>query len=550
MTKGENGIIPRLQHAEELLQQGYYDEALQMIEKLKNSNDLKDEELLRATILKSQILTSKRSFQDGLRIAEKALIQSQQLNKPLSVVDAYIAKAEALVLLGNADESLAMIEQGEISLSTCLEEHQASFKQKKALLALFRGFFHERKNNLDKAMDYFQQCLALNEDLGDKFQVVRSLANIGRIHFYKGSLDQALELYQRCLTLSEELSNKHHISRSLNNIGSVWATKGNLDRALKCYQQALKIEEELGNKDALLLNNLGMISRVKGDLDQALEYQHRALEIYEEFGDKRQIAWVQGTLGITCHEKGEADQALIWLEQSLAQREKLGNQLGIAEGLFDLVIVTVEAGFLKQARKSVLRLQQINAQGENKLINHFSLVAEALVLKTSPRMRDKARAQEFLQLVAEGEMLNFDATSKAMLNLCELLLFEGSASREEEVLQEAKALIQKLYALAQGQCSFSLVVDALLLQAKFALIEGDLAAAAQFLGQASITAEENGIGRQIEAVAAERQRLEAQYDTWQRLLQDNAPFQTRLEQAQLASYFKDALKLASVASGR
>ncbi|MFX0123458.1 MAG: hypothetical protein ACFFAE_07435 [Candidatus Hodarchaeota archaeon] len=48
----------------------------------------------------------------------------------------------------------------------------------------------------------------------------------------------------------------------------------------------------------------------------------------------------------------------------------------------------------------------------------------------------------------------------------------------------------------------------------------------------------------IEKVSSERHLIEKQYDKWQELIQRNAPFRVRLEEARLKDYIKDGLKMA------
>ena len=132
-----------------------------------------------------------------------------------------------------------------------------------------------------------------------------------------------------------------------------------------------------------------------------------------------------------------------------------------------------------------------------------------------------------------------------MLNLCELLLDELKAFGQQEVFLEVSSLINQIYNLAQHTTSFPLIVDALILQAKFAMVEGNLIAAENFLVQASITVEEKNLGLLQEKTELEKNRLKEQLESWQKLIQDNRPIKERLEKAQLEEYISAALNLAS-----
>ncbi|MHA2500338.1 MAG: tetratricopeptide repeat protein, partial [Candidatus Hodarchaeales archaeon] len=324
--------------------------------------------------------------------------------------------------------------------------------------------------------------------------------------------------------------------------------KGELDQALEHYQQGLTIAEEGGWKwlNGRIISQIAQICRDKGELDRALEYSQRLLALAQEDANELWIAETLNLMGVIHWQKGDLEQGKGQLEEALSYYERLGNRSYIAGTLYWLVPIALDQGSHSQAQEYLQRLQHIEAQEENKIVSQQCRLAEGLVLKTSPRIRDKVRAQEIFQQVAEEELIQYSLTERAMINLCELLLDELKAYGEAAILQEARALIQKLYGLAQDQNSFSLVVNALILQAKLALVDGEPATAEQFLEQAKLTAEEKGLILLVKRTSTEQEALQAQYEVWQQLIQRNAPFHERLERVQIAEYLKDVEKLVNV----
>ncbi|MBA7709173.1 hypothetical protein ES703_118085 [subsurface metagenome] len=327
--------------------------------------------------------------------------------------------------------------------------------------------------------------------------------------------------------------------------------KGELDRVLEYYQQRLAIVEELGNKWFLgdCLRSIGVLYSHRGDVDRALEYAQQYLAIAQELDNKLFIAQALYHIGVIYWQKGAFAQALAHLEDELRYYEELGHNIAVGDCLYWLLQVSLDMGSPEQAQQYLDRLQHINEQEDHKGLSQSYRVAQALVLKTSPRIRDKARAQELFQQLIEEEMVHFFNTQLAMINLCELLLDELKAYGEVGVFQEAKSLVDKLYSLAQDRHSHSLVVNSLILKAKFAMIEGDLTTAVQYLEQARVTAEEKSLGQLAEKVTTEKQQLEAQYDTWEQFIQRNATFRERVEHARVSDYLKDVEKLVKTQSG-
>lgn len=256
------------------------------------------------------------------------------------------------------------------------------------------------------------------------------------------------------------------------------------------------IYEEIGNQQdiATVLGAIGSLYRRVGDLTLALKYSQQNLDIHRELGDREEIADVLSCLAFVYQMQGELKAAVTHLEQSLAIVEELGNNLYVAEILFALICVTLDQCAHDQAQEYLQRLQQIHDQEDNKILSQQYRMARGLVLKTSTRARDRVTAQELLEEVVNNEVVNHSLTVQAMLHLCELLLDEFKAYGDQAVFQDAQSLTNKINTIVEQQHSFALIVDALLLQAKFALIEGNLSQASQFLDQARLTAEEKDLG--------------------------------------------------------
>jgi tetratricopeptide (TPR) repeat protein len=409
------------------------------------------------------------------------------------------------------------------------------------------GWCYNQNGNWDRALEHAEQGLALSQESGNKRMRAYSLQLLSDIYQGTGDLDLAMEYGKQSLALTQELSDKYQIAWSFGMIGSIHARKSNQNKALECYQQALALFEELDHKPhiAAFLGGIGYVYSNKGDLDRAMEYQQQALALRQELGLKEEAVLSLRAIGRIHWQQGALDQALAQLKQSLTVWEELGIGLRISYTLFDLVSVALDQGTIDQAQHYLQRLQKLNEQEGNKAIDQQYRLAKALMLKASSRIRDKGQAQTLLQEVIEEGPLRHLVAELAMFHLCELLLEELKAYGNSDVFQEAKSLVHRLAEMAQDQQVYSLVVQVLLLQAKFALIEGDLIVAGEFLEQAKVTAAEKSLGLLAERVTAEQRLLEAQLDTWRQLIQRNAPLEERLQQARLTDYLQKAIRLVS-----
>ncbi|MFX0207709.1 MAG: tetratricopeptide repeat protein [Candidatus Hodarchaeota archaeon] len=628
-----------LHQAEELLTQMKYNQALPIIESIEKKESLTQDDLLMCQILKSQIMTGKGVYEEGRRLAEAALTESQRQRKTLYEVDARIALAAALEELDKIEESLKQIHHCEQTLFV-LKEDPVLLTRRKAALLFQKGRSLWRNWDPERALIPLQQSLTLYEEVDNKHAIADCLRNIGCCYHLMGDLDRNFEYHQRSLALSKEINNKlmmayclnnigiyyrnekndaakgleclqqgfaiwkelndkSHIAFHLNNIGDTYLVLGDLEQANASFQKLLAIMEEIGNKERLAysLHSIGWNYLLRGvETDQALEYFLKSLTMFEDLEDKKGIAWVchglgwgyrfKGELGLALeyshksvskheeidepllrvlplinlatiyHAKGELEAAYEYSTKALSLSEESGNEWAAAYALYSLVSLSLESNQIEEAKSYLQQLQTLHTHGYQAekmrrglirpltTIGQYAKLAEALILKTSPRLKDKGKAQEILQKIAEETSDNFEITYTAILNLCDLHIFELKASGEKMVLQETKNLVRRLTARARQQHSFSSVVDALILQAKLAMVEGDLTVATQLLDQAQMIADEKGLTRLGEKAIKESQLLEAQYDNWQHIIQSNAPYTTRLKYAQVEDYLSEALKMA------
>ncbi|MFX0116742.1 MAG: hypothetical protein ACFFB3_19495 [Candidatus Hodarchaeota archaeon] len=173
-------------------------------------------------------------------------------------------------------------------------------------------------------------------------------------------------------------------------------------------------------------------------------------------------------------------------------------------------------------------------------------VLDAMALKESPRIGEKAEAQKLLRQIIDEPVLSPDLTIYAMLNLCDLLLEEAKAYGAEPVLEEADRLSARISDIALSQDSPALRVEALLLRSKFALLQGSIPEADKLLGQAAKIAEDQRLPKLADEVAREQAALATEVGRWEELIARAAPLRERLEQARLQDYIADAVKLIAI----
>lgn len=531
---------------EKLILEGRFDEALQLARGIERSQfEIADR--LKCEILESKCLTKLGKCEEALEITRQVAEEGKRTSGYSKiVVDALIIMAESLWRLGRLDESLETIEEGEQMYQTLtfhtLAYHilaRSEILQRPALL-YHKGVVYRLQGDLDQALENYEQSLALYEESGNRQGIAEALNGLGTVFNLKGDRDRALDFYERSLVLKEEIGNKLDIAKSFNNIGLTYESQGELDRALEYYQRSLTLLEEIGHMYvfAVVLLNIGLVYYSRGELDLALECYQKILTLFEEFGNKQHIAQILHNIGEVYFRKGDLGQALEYYKRSLALREEIGNKLDLSDILFGLVTITIDKHAINQAKHYLQRLEHINEQEENKLIDQRCRVAEALVLKTSMRVRNRAKAEELLEQVVDEEIVFHQVTVIALLNLCDILLVELRLSGDVEVLRGVQTHLSKLLKIATEQHSHWLLAETYVLQSKLALLNLNVRGARHLLTEAQRIADEKGLGQLAMKISSEHDTLLNELDLWEELSKREAPLAERTKLARIDTHLE------------
>lgn len=494
---------------------------------------------------------------------------------PLLIVDVLVLRAEIEWRSARLDAAFETIEEGLLLLKKVEPKHKNEITQREGELLHHRGIVHWYKgalnvalkdhfrsleikesledkagiastyNNLglvywskgdiSQALEFYHRALAANEELGNQKNIGVTLTNLGNCYTRMGDLDKALDYQQRSFTIKKAIGNQHDIALSLINLGVVYQLRGDLNQAQEYYQQSFEISEKTRNQTdiALALNNLGNIYELKGGLDKALELFEKSLTIYQTLGIKENIALLLANIGGVYRKKGDYQKALNYYQHNLVHYEEFENDFLTAVVLFELIWVALEKNDSELVERSIKQLKEITARTENRIIDQRYRVAQALILKSSKRTRQKLKATEILESVVNEEIGDHSLTVTAMIHLSDLLLSELKLTGESELITDITKLAQQLLVIAKQQTSHSLLAETYLLQSKLALLEMDMGRANKLLTQAQAIADETGLEKLAQTLAEERKLLNSQMQKWDLLVKENPSKQELVELTKL-----------------
>lgn len=125
------------------------------------------------------------------------------------------------------------------------EETKDQYGYSRTLLEI--GNVYKNQNDNDKALEYYNKSLAIQQSLDNRKGMAFTLNQIGGLYFSQRKLGPARECFKKCLTLFEETENKNGIGTTYGNFASVYNVEGNYPEAIKYYEKSINILKELNN---------------------------------------------------------------------------------------------------------------------------------------------------------------------------------------------------------------------------------------------------------------------------------------------------------------
>jgi len=438
----------------------------------------------------------------------------------------YVTKGELNSALNSAMRSHDISK----SSSDQLEHHSSHVAIAYALLKL--GKLDEANYYIKLAEEGFtnnDKC-KIGEDCFFWFRTLYQVK--GGIKTRSGEIDAAIQSYEKCLELSLVLNNKGLIGGIYNNLGFAYNLIGVTNKAFEYYSKSLEEVEKLGNEyyKYYPLSNLGIYYYNKGDMANSEKYHTLALNIAQKIGNKSNIASQFRDMSQIFKYRGETKKALKYLQNSLDLREEIGNPIWLSFTLIYLIEISIDLEEEELARKYYSRLEEINLElKNNKLISQTARMAKALILKSKPRIKPKSEAMKIFKQIISEEMIDYDMTVNAILQFCDLLLFEIKLTNEEDVLIELHSMTAQLIQIAETNNSHILIGEILGLQANLAIIEGNYKHALYLYDQAIKLADKYESTKLRKKVQLLKNELISESEVWSNLTNGDNPIVKRIQ---------------------
>jgi tetratricopeptide (TPR) repeat protein len=180
----------------------------------------------------------------------------------------YFQKARVLNYQNKYDESLIYLRKG---LSNAIVNKK---KKGQAKYLGQIGFTYASLKELDSALYYQNEALAINAELKDTVGIANSYSNIGYVYSLKGMYELSRKYFYKALYLNGNAKDVYIKAGSLVDCGNAEQDLGNTEKCIKLMNDALKIikEEKIYTMEASCYQTIAAAYEKTRRWDSAFKY--------------------------------------------------------------------------------------------------------------------------------------------------------------------------------------------------------------------------------------------------------------------------------------
>lgn len=227
------------------------------------------------------------------------------------------------------------------------------------------GALHWEASEYNKAISYYKQALAIDQEIGNRRGEGADLGNLGLVYANLGEIRKSIEYYERSLEINQDIGERRGEGMDLSSLGLAHVNLGETHRAIEYYERALAIAIELGDRlaESIHLGNMGLAYAAQGEANKALDFYEHALEIAVQIGDRRGESNQLNSLGTIYKNLGENRKAIDLYERAIAIALEIGDRRGEGIHLSNLGLAYKNLGNIQKAleyyQRAVIIAQEI-----------------------------------------------------------------------------------------------------------------------------------------------------------------------------------------------
>ncbi|HKU26744.1 MAG TPA: CHAT domain-containing protein, partial [Candidatus Sulfotelmatobacter sp.] len=244
------------------------------------------------------------------------------------------------------------------------------------------------------AIAYYQQALALDEELERKPAQSQDLGNLAICQAAVGQLDESIETFDRALALANSTGLKKEEADWRKGKASTLLRLGKLDQALQEYRTALASYEAAGLKRELVeaLYDDGYVHLTLGDRHSAEQAFQRAIQVSKQISFSRGVLINRLALADIAWRSGDLAKAMASANEVLERARRAEDKVNTVSGLLILSMSLRDEGNPRKALARASEAISVAQQSSAKLLEAQARDTEAEILLKLGRHEDALRS--------------------------------------------------------------------------------------------------------------------------------------------------------------
>ncbi|PKN73583.1 MAG: hypothetical protein CVU50_02380 [Candidatus Cloacimonetes bacterium HGW-Cloacimonetes-3] len=299
------------------------------------------------------------------------------------------------------------------------------------------GIVYDDWQDCDKALQYYQMNLDLQQEGDDPKVKCNILINIGIIHYDSGDYQAARQCFQAALDLSRSIGSAYSESNALHQLGKILLKENDFEAALSLFRQAIPIAEQdnLTSRVICILGSIANAYHQHRDYPLAINYYSLAKEKATTINDKQSLSLIALKFAGIYRETGDLAQQKTNLELclSLALPEQYRAVAVIA--LMELAKIYESEGNYQKALELYWHYQDLNNYLTDKSRNNY-----IQQLRVQMQVAEKEREMELIRCTNQTleKQSKLITRQKNKLEKAEKALIKWNQTLETRVHDEIK----------------------------------------------------------------------------------------------------------------
>jgi predicted ATPase/class 3 adenylate cyclase len=215
-----------------------------------------------------------------------------------------------------------------------------SDKQTEALSLAFLGVSTAAQGNFGEGTPLLEEALAIYRSLGDK---VGQSSATEWLSFSTNDLERAIAFGEESLALARELGDLSGMVSRLCTLSRLTFWNGDFDSPVAWLEEALLISRQIDDRigEAYALTTYGVLVYWQGDYPQAITHFEEAIRLSEKFGNHYQKLWAHVNMAYAVLQLGDFERACNLFQDSVQYTQKAGLMIALVfavEGLASLYV--------------------------------------------------------------------------------------------------------------------------------------------------------------------------------------------------------------------